>query len=140
MNSQLPDRFETRAGRALSQALDAGDRARFEQLALHTVTEGSTTAQEEQDLAETIRAAALFKESMAESKAGDAVRGKQLLDELAATCSRKTVITVVAAATLQTGLNDGWLPAESHDRLTGWTVELDTGEEIRAMVASIERR
>jgi hypothetical protein len=132
MTADLPDTFETRQGRALARAWNAGDTTAYDQLARYT--------EEELALSESLRATKLFKELLAAEARGDQAEHDRLLNEMKTTCPPRLITQTLAAATMQAGMAQGWLPAAQHAQLTGWIAELGMGAEIQAMVASIQPR
>ena len=140
MTADLPDTFETRQGRALARAWDAGDTTAYDKLVRYTVAEGSTSVEEELALSETLRATKLFKALLAAEARGDQAEHDRLLNEMRTTCPPRLITQTLAAATMQAGMAQGWLPAAQHAQLTGWITELGMGKEIQAMVASIQPR
>jgi len=140
MTADLPDTFETRHGRALAAAWNTGDTTAYDKLVHYTVAEGSTSVEEELALSESLRATALFKRVLETVATCDQAEHDRLLNEMRTTCPPRLITQTLAAATMQAGMAQGWLPAAQHEQLTGWITELGMGEAIQAMVAAIQPR
>jgi len=134
---QLPDIFETRQGRALRDAYNAGDLEQARRIEQHLLAEAATTPEERETLAETLRGVVLFKEMMDAQAAGDEARAESVRGHIEVMCSPFIIKQNLAAGLMQAGLREGLARAD-HERLVGWIKDLGYGEEIQKMVASIK--
>ncbi|MFE9406847.1 hypothetical protein ACFYNY_34630 [Streptomyces sp. NPDC006530] len=139
MTTQLPDIFETRQAKALLAALQAGDLEQARKIENHLLAEGAHSPEDRELLADQLRASMLFRAYVDASAAGDEVMCLLFQKLLKETCSERTVQATLMSGLLYSGLQQGSLPAEDHDRLTEWMNGADVGEEMKARLASITR-
>jgi hypothetical protein len=137
---KLPDVYEVRQGHAMAEAFRQGDADRVEQLRRNTVAESATDLGEEAVLDEVSRAALLFRRATDASDRGDHKQADALMTQLKENFSQATLDMILSAAHLHVGMEQGWLPADDHDRLTRWADAIDLGPDVRALINMIERR
>lgn len=136
---QLPDIFETRQVKAFRDALMAGDLDRAKKIEDHLLAEAATSPEDREVLADQLRASMLFRAYVDASGAGDQATALVFQELLTTMCSPETVRATLMSGLLYSGLQQGSLPAEDHDRLAAWMKEADVGEEMKARLASITR-
>lgn len=136
---QLPDIYETRQAKAMLKALQEGDNEQARKIEDHLVAEASTDPEDGEKLREELRAALLFRAQTDASEAGDQAGAELFRQLMLATCSTRTVKLTIAGALLHAGLQEGGLPAKSHDQLTALLEETKLSEEMRTLVESVPR-
>lgn len=138
MIPELPDIYETRQGHALREALDRGDTDEARRIIRHVLAESATNDTERAQLEDALTAALLFKLQTRASEAGRADEAEAIAALMAAMCSPRAILTTLAGAYLQAGLREG-LPAPAHDQLMTWIGELQLGDSMRDLAATIRR-
>nr|WP_233109098.1 hypothetical protein [Streptomyces sp. 14R-10] len=139
MTLELPDNFESRQVKAFRDALMAGDLEQAKKIEDHLLAEAATSPADREVLADQLRASMLFRAYVDASGAGDEATALVIQGLLTTMCSPETVQATLMSGLLYSGLQQGSLPAEGHDRLTAWMKEADVGEEMKVRLASIAR-
>ncbi|MEV4505469.1 hypothetical protein [Streptomyces klenkii] len=138
MSLPLPDIFEARQAREILAAYQAQDFERAAKLEEHLITEGSTSAEEREQLKDQLRCALLFRAQTDASAAGDSAGAEMLSQIIKMVCSERSIKTTLVAAWIHAGSEMG-LPGHTFDQLTAFVDELGSGPEIRAAIAEIQR-
>ncbi|MFD3889977.1 hypothetical protein [Streptomyces microflavus] len=124
---------------SLRDALMAGDLEQAKKIEDHLLAEGATSPADREVLADQLRATMLFRAYVDASGAGDEATALLFQGLLETMCSPETVQATLMGALLHSGVQQGSLPADAHDRLTAWMKGADVGEEMKARLASVRR-
>jgi hypothetical protein len=121
------------------KALQKGDTEQTRKIEDHLVAEASTDREDGEKLREELRAALLFRAQTDASEAGDEAGAELFRQLMLASCSERTVKVAIAGALLHAGLQEGGLPAKSHDQMTALLEETEMSQEMRTLVTSVPR-